>query len=212
MRTKLKQAIALFSTFCVLNTLAAGCSLSFLPAAQTENDKVSLEKLSDTPPADAAKEAEQTGEGKAEAGEEAEAGKETEAGGETNPQENDEGKWHVLDKETAAAVDADFVGTVWHIAEGAFSIAETKMQILEDGSISSSAPSSNAPISDSDLIHVAVDDDTYFYTRTIQGNGESYEDAEAGFQDLAEHVSVEMKGRFENDVFYAAEIRIIKFS
>lgn len=185
MKTKRKKMIVLFSTFCMLYTLAAGCSSSSTPATKTASDKVSAEELSDTPSADDAKDMEK-------------------------PEKNTEGKWHVLDPEVAAAVDADFVGTIWHIAESAFSIAETKMQILDDGSLSSSSPSSNADIPDSQLVHVVVDDDTHFYMRTIYNNGKSYEDAEAEFQDLKEHISVEMKGKFENDVFYATEIRIIK--
>lgn len=122
------------------------------------------------------------------------------------------GKWQVLDSETAAAVDADFVGEVRHIAEGAFSITETKVQILDDGSVASSSPSSNADILDSEIIHVVVDDDTYFSIRTIDGSGERHEDAEAGFGDLEENMSVEMRGTFENDVFYASEVRLIKIS
>lgn len=66
----------------------------------------------------------------------------------------------------------------------------------------------NAPIPDSCLIQVAFDDDTTFLVRTIYDNGESYEDEEAGFEDLQEHMAVDMKGHFEEDVFYATEIRL----
>lgn len=191
MGTKLKKVIVVFSAACMLNALAAGCSFAPAPKPETDNvGDVLAEELNSTLPTNDA---------------------ETIAGTE-KPQEAADGKWHVLDSETAAAIDADFVGEVWHIAEGAFSIVETKMQILDDGSLASSSPSSNAEIPDSLLIHVVVDDDTYFYTRTVYGNGESHEDAEAGFQDLKEHVSVEMRGVFENDVFYASEVRIIKIS
>lgn len=132
--------------------------------------------------------------------------------GTQKPQENAGGKWHVLEPEIAAAVDADFMGKVWHIAEGAFSIAETNVKLLDDGSIASSSPSSNAKIPDSQLVHVIFNDDTLFYIRTISDNGESYEDTEAGFGDLREHMSVEMKGSFEKDVFHATEVRIVKVS
>ena len=33
---------------------------------------------------------------------------------------------------------------------------------------------------------------------------------EASFQDIVKHLSVEMKGQFENNVFHADEIRIVK--
>lgn len=192
MRTSRKKAITLFSAVCLLGALTAGCASGSAPSAKTaadQPDKVSLEEVNNTQPAEDADTAD------------------TET-----PAENAGGRWHVLAPEVAAKVDADFEGTIWHIAEGAFSIAETQVQILDDGSLVSSSPSSSADIPDSDLIHVVVDDDTYFYIRTIQGSGESYEDTEAGFGDLKEHMSVQMKGSFENDVFYAAEIRMIKIS
>lgn len=123
-------------------------------------------------------------------------------------QENAVGRWQVLEPEAAAAFDADFKGKVWKITEDSFYIVETKVKILEDGSLSTSTPSSNAPIPDSWLIQVVFDDDTTFLVRTIYDNGESYEDQEAGFEDLEEHMAVDMKGHFEEDVFYATEIRM----
>ena len=107
----------------------------------------------------------------------------------------------------AAAVDADFLGKVWKIEEDSFFIAEKKVKILDDGSLSYSSPSSNADLPDSQLIHVILEDDTRFYLKTTDGNGESYEDTKAEFQDLKVHMSVEMKGSFKNDKFYAKEIR-----
>ena len=112
----------------------------------------------------------------------------------------------------AAAIDADFSGTVWKMGEDAFYIAEEKVMLEEDGSIISSSPSSNAEIPDSDLIEVVFGEDTYFYMRTVQGDGASHEDTDAGFSDLEKGVSVELKGYFEKDVFHAEEIRIVKVS
>jgi hypothetical protein len=48
--------------------------------------------------------------------------------------------------------------------------------------------------------------------RTVQGDGASHEDTDAGFSDLEKGVSVELKGYFEKDVFHAEEIRIVKVS
>ncbi len=125
--------------------------------------------------------------------------------------ENTAGKWQVFEPEVAAAVDADFMGKIWKIEDDSFFITEKKVKILDDGSLTSSSPSSNADIPDSQLIHVVFDDNTYFCVRTIYENGESHEEKDAGFQDLKEHMSVEMKGKFENDVFYATEIRLLEF-
>jgi len=91
--------------------------------------------------------------------------------------------------------------------EDSFFIAEKKVIILDDGSLSYSSPSSNADIPDSQLIHVVFDDDTCFYSKTTNENGEGNEAKEAEFQDLKEHMSVEMKGSFKNDEFHATEIR-----
>ncbi len=121
--------------------------------------------------------------------------------------ENTAGKWQVLEPDVAAAVDADFLGKVWKIEENSFFIAEKKVKILDDGSLSYSSPSSNADLPDSQLIHVILEDDTRFYLKNNDGNGESYEDKKAEFQDLKVHMSVEMKGSFINDKFYATEIR-----
>lgn len=196
MKTNLKKKMVLFCIVCILSVWTAGCGSSPAPDVKTNANQTAeplSEKSNDTPSADDVRETEN-------------------AAGTETPQESAEGKWHVLEPEVAAAVDADFLGMVWHIAEGAFSIAETQIQILDDGSLMSSSPGSTATIPDSELIHVIVDEDTYFYIRTIYGSGERYEDTEAGFGDLKEHISVEMKGSFENDVFYAAEVRMIKVS
>lgn len=185
-KTKIRKIIVLLSTVCILNTLAAGCGSRPESVTKTQGrqaDDALAEDGGDSPI------------------ENNDAGKE-------KPQENVAGKWQVLDPEAAAAFDADFKGKVWKIAEDSFFIVETKVKILDDGSLTSSTPSSNANVPDSQLIQVVFDDDTYFCVRTIYGNGESYEDEEAGFQDLKEYMPVDMKGRFENDVFYATEIRL----
>lgn len=124
--------------------------------------------------------------------------------------DNTGGKWHVLSPEVAAVIDADFEGIVRKIEKNTFYIAESFVEIFDDGSILDSSPAADADIPDSELIPVAFDENTHFYIRTIHNDGESYEDTEATFQDITEQQSVEMKGRFENDVFHADEIRIVK--
>lgn len=165
---KLKKAMILFSTICILNTMVTGCGSE--SAAKTEENQVG-EALSE------------------------------------EAQEDTAGKWQVLEPDVAAAVDADFLGKVWRIEEDSFFIAEKKVKILDDGSLSYSSPSSNADIPDSQLIHVVFEEDTGFYIRTTDGSGENYEDKEAEFQNLKEHMSVEMKGSFKGDEFHATEIR-----
>ena len=180
---KLKKAMILLVTVCILNTMVTGCgSGSVAKTEENQTDEALSEELNDAPP--------------------------KEIDGNTDGlQENTAGKWKVLEPDVAAAVDADFLGKVWKIEEDSFFIAEKKVKILDDGSLSYSSPSSNADLPDSQLIHVILEDDTRFYLKTTDGNGESYEDKEAEFQDLKVHASVEMKGSFKNDEFYATEIR-----
>ena len=180
---KLKKVMILLGTVCILNTMVTGCgSGSVAKTEENQTDEALSEELNDAPP------------------------KEIDGNTDGLP-ENTAGKWQVLEPDVAAAVDADFLGKVWKIEEDSFFIVEKKVKILDDGSLSYSSPSSNADIPDSRLIHVILEDDTSFYLKTTDGNGESYEDKEAEFQDLKVHASVEMKGSFKNDEFYATEIR-----
>lgn len=180
---KLKKVMILLGTVCILNTMVIGCgSDSIAKTEENQTDEALLEELNDAPP--------------------------KEIDGNTDGlQENTAGKWQVLEPDIAAAVDADFLGKVWKIEEDSFFIAEKKVKILDDSSLSYSSPSSNADLPDSQLIHVILEDDTRFYLKTTDGNGDSYEDTKAEFQDLKVHMSVEMKGSFKNDNFYATEIR-----
>ena len=177
---KLKKIMILLGTVCILNTMVTGCGSG--SAAKTEENQTG-EALSEELKDASLKEIDENTEG------------------------NTAGKWQVLDPDVAAAVDADFLGKVWKIEEDSFFIAEKKVKVLDDGSLSYSSPSSNAVLPDSQLIHVILEDDAHFYLKTTDGNDESYEDKEAEFQDLKIHMSVEMKGSFKNDEFYATEIR-----
>ena len=177
---KLKKIMILLGTACILNTMVTGCGSG--SAAKTEENQTG-EALSEELKDASLKEIDENTEG------------------------NTAGKWQVLDPDVAAAVDADFLGKVWKIEEDSFFIAEKKVKVLDDGSLSYSSPSSNAVLPDSQLIHVILEDDAHFYLKTTDGNDESYEDEEAEFQDLKIHMSVEMKGSFKNDEFYATEIR-----
>ena len=58
-----------------------------------------------------------------------------------------------------------------------------------------------------ELIHVVFEEDTRFYLKDTDENEEGHGNKEAGFQDLKEHMCVEMKGSFKNDEFHATEIR-----
>ena len=179
---KLKKAMIVFGTVCIFSTMITGCGSGSESAAKTEEIQIS-EVLSEDSNS-ASKEIDEDTE---------------------EPQENAESRWQVLEPD--AAVDADFLGKVWKIEEDSFFIAEKKVKILDDGSLSYSSPSSNADLLDTQLIHVVFEEDTRFYLKDTDENEEGQGNKEAGFQDLKEHMSVEMKGSFKNDEFHAAEIR-----
>ena len=181
---RLKKAMVVFGTVCILNTMVTGCGSGSESAAKTEENQIS-EVLSEESN-DAAKEID---------------------GDTEEPQENTEGKWQVLEPDVAAAVDADFLGKVWKIEEDSFFIVEREVKILDDGSIVYSSPSSDADIPDSKLIRVVFEEDTRFYLKDTDENEEGHGNKEAGFQDLKERMFVGMKGSFKNDEFHAAEIR-----
>ena len=181
---RLKKAMVVFGTVCILNTMVTGCGSGSESAAKTEENQIS-EVLSEESN-DAAKEID---------------------GDTEEPQENTEGKWQVLEPDVAAAVDADFLGKVRKIEEDSFFIVEREVKILDDGSIVYSSPSSDADIPDSKLIRVVFEEDTRFYLKDTDENEEGHGNKEAGFQDLKERMFVEMKGSFKNDEFHATEIR-----
>lgn len=122
-----------------------------------------------------------------------------------------DGRWHVLDPETASLVDADFEGTVEKIASDSFFISETVTEILDDGTmLMGTAASTDVAIPDSDLLRVVYDDTTRFYIRTIYNGGESYDDSEFSSDDLELQALVSLKGEIRDDIFYADEVRISK--
>lgn len=124
--------------------------------------------------------------------------------------DNGSGKYHIFDPELAEYLDADFECIVWRLEEGSFYAAEVYSELLEDGTIMSSSPSSDSTLNDSDLFQVIYDDNTYFSIRTIYENGKRHEDTDADSKDLEEYLDCQLKGSFKNDIFYATEIRMIK--
>lgn len=199
MREQLKKSIRLLGAICISSLLAAGCSST--PAPDAGSQTVSLPSDS-TEPAETGTPQYSTDTDTSD----------TAPAQDDTVSDNAEGKWHVLPPEVAAAVDADFEGIVWRIDDNSFYIAPTETEILEGGILSACGPSPDADLPDTELVSVVFDDSTHFFIRTIHNGGESYEDSDAAFQDIAKEQMVSLKGRFENDVFHATEIRIAKFS
>lgn len=203
MKKQTKHAITLLGIVCISSLLTAGCSST--PAPDTDADQV-IDLIS--PSSDTAEPSEpETTQDDASTN----ASDTASVPGNTRA-DNSEGKWHVLPPETAAAVDADFNGVVWKIDGKSFYIVEITTEVLDDGSVLVGSPASDAEIPDSELISVVYDENTHFYMRTIRNGKDSYEDTEATFQDIEKDLTVEMKGSFQNDIFYATEIRIVKVS
>lgn len=201
MKINRKKIKVLFGAACIFGALATGCSSGPVPAGNASEEeavgKVTVEAI---PPAENPSSA--ASEKNSYSGTAAQSSGEPES-------EAQDGRWHVLDPETAAAVDADFEGTVWKTDNDTFYIAENTVEV-EGDIIFGGGPSSDAQIPDSDLIQVVYDENTYFYTRNIYDGGSRHEDVEAGPEELEIYMTVEMKGNFKNDIFYADEIRMAK--
>lgn len=201
-----KKLIALLSVTGILAGLSAGCGSGPAPDARAASDSeiVMIQGTDVSASQDMTQGASQG----------ASAAQGSSQGDPQNGTQGEEnvsgGKWQVLDPKTAAVVDADFLGVVWKLDTDSFYIVEEKVEILEDGSILGGSPSEGAEIPDSELIQVVFDENTHFYIRNIKDGGKSYEDTEAGFQDIVEYASVDLKGQFQEDIFYADEVRINK--
>lgn len=211
MKNKLKKMILLLTVTSVLCLAAMGCSSDPVPGQDsglvptgTETDKPKDIANTETPEDVPDAETEKNMKDPVAAAEPSDNGS-----GQTEDQ-NDGGKWHVLDPELAKELDADFECIVWELKEGSFYAAEVHTEILEDGSLLTGSPSSESTLDDSELFQVVYDDNTHFYVRNIYDNGDRFEDTEAGPKDLEIYSDCALKGYFENDIFYASEIRISK--
>ena len=118
------------------------------------------------------------------------------------------GKWHVYDPDIAAAVDADFEGTVHKIDADSFFISPMETKLTENDALVTISPAPDAEIPDEELVKVVFDNDTVFTLRDIYDGGERHEDSEASFQTIEKGHSVALKGKFQNDVFHADAILI----
>lgn len=213
MKNKLKKMILLLTVISILCMAATGCSSA--PVSKQDPEPISeAEKTPENLPDNEIKadKPENSTDDKTE--EDIKTSEETTNSSDNeSPQsedENNSGKYHVFDPELAEYLDADFECIVWRLEEGSFYAAEVHCEILEDGSIMSSAPSSHSTLDDSDLFQVIYDDNTYFSIRTIYENGKRHEDTDADSKDLEEYLHCQLKGSFKNDIFYATEIRITK--
>lgn len=212
MKIKGKKIVAVLCAVCALNFMAAGCGNDSAAGETSEADVTreadATSEADVTGEADATSEADVTGE--ADVTEEAEVTDVTETEQGDTTESNVEGRWHVLAPDIASIVDADFEGSVMKIDADFFYIAETQIEIMEDGSLLAVDASTEAQLPDSDLIQVVFEEDARFYIRTIYENGARYEDSEAEFKDLEQNMSVSLKGEFAGDVFHAKEIRMNK--
>lgn len=205
MKNKLKKMILLLTAVSVLSLAAMGCSSDPVSGQDTKPVSAETETPANDPEDMSDSEAEENNMKDPEA-----AAEPSENGSGQPEDQNDGGKWHVYDPELAKQLDADFECMVWELKEDSFYAAEIHNEILDDGSILSAGPSSQSTLDDSELFQVVYDDNTHFCIRNIYDNGKRYEDSEAGPEDLEVYSSCDLKGYFENDIFYASEIRIQK--
>lgn len=210
MKNKLRKMILLLTATSVLCLATIGCSSAPVSGSDLEPASEETEAPIDEPEPTDETQTPSDAETKDDIKAPKEAANPSDNDSEQSINENGSGKWHVLDPELAKSLDADFECMVWRLDEGSFYAAEVSNELLEDGSIISVGPSSESTLDDSELFQVVYDDNTYFYIRNIYDNGKRYEDIDAGPKDLEEYLNCQLKGYFENDIFYASEIRISK--
>lgn len=213
MKYKCKKMTVLSLLICLFTMAATGCS-STSAAGDETNEPTKLEA-----PEQITDEAEETEpDSDSDAADETEANDDSDAADEAEPENGSDaadeaessGKWHAYDADLAAAVDADFEGSVYEINTDSFFILPLETSLMEDGSLLTVETAPGAEISDEELVKVIFDNNTVFTMRDIYDGGARYEDSDASFQNIEKDISVSLKGNFQNDIFHANEIRIIK--
>lgn len=210
MKMKLKRAIVVLGAVCLLCITVTACTSKSETETTQENENASAHALNDAdgPLATAEANDPQAADTGTDGPQDAVPGPEADNPGDTQAGSGGNSRWHVLDPETAKAVDADLEGTVRKTDQDTFFISVDITDVFEDGSMLYSSPSSEVVVPDSDLLQVVYTDNTRFYIRNIYNNGASYEDEEATSESLEPKQSVSLKGTIEEDVFYADEVRI----
>lgn len=104
--------------------------------------------------------------------------------------------------------EAELMGDIKEIGDGQFRIAEATTGETEDGEETLVVTAAGAE--DVNLKTVVYDEDTVFTFQTIRDGGASHEEREGSAEDLAKELMADMKGYYEEDVFHATEIQVIK--
>lgn len=220
MKYKWKKLIALSLVICMLAMLTVGCGSA--PAAGNEtNGPEPIADSTDTPTKEDETESENPASDDAESNspdvsdDTGEATEEQKQDSADNPENTGNGsktsdKWHVYDADVAAAVDADFEGTVYRIDTDSFFIAPSETTLLDGGELLVVESAEEVEIPEEELVKVVSDNNTVFTLRDIYDGGASHKDSDASFQTIEKGVSVSLKGEFQEDVFHADAVRIIK--
>ncbi len=220
-----KKFVTLSLTVCILGIVAAGCGSA--PAAETgtkmDAPALTVEEINEPAMTDKSKSADdktnaEEADNSVPANDQTDTEPPAQDSSDNSAEDNSDnstetqnsGKWKVYDPDVAAAVDADFEGNVYKIEADSFFIVPTETWLEENGAIISTSLSPGVEIPDEDLVQVTFDDNTAFILRDIYDGGERHEDSDASFQNIEKEVSVALKGTFQNDVFCADQIRIIK--
>lgn len=212
MKYKWKKMIVLSLVACILAISTMGCGSS-PAAANEENTPTTLDspapikdETNETKPDEGADEAQADVTDKTENSSADDTDNSTD---EENTSETS-GKWQVYDADVAAAIDADFEGSVYEIKEDSFSIFPIETSLQKDGSLLTVERAPGAEILSDDLVQVVFDGNTVFTLQDIYDGGARHEDSDASFQNLEKDVTVSLKGEFQNDIFHATAIRITK--
>lgn len=114
-------------------------------------------------------------------------------------------------QEPSGTEEEDFSGDIVEIGEGQFTVIEIYLEELEDGGeiMVASAEGSDEE-KEAPRITVTYDENTKFIRQKIWDAGAGHEETEGTADDLETGLTAHMKGRFEGEVFHAAEVMVVE--
>lgn len=130
---------------------------------------------------------------------------ETEDGAE---EESEEERSEKDSQETSDMQEESLLGDIREIGDGQFRVVEAITGETEDGGKTMIVAAAGAEVTD--LKTVVYDENTVFTFQTIWDGGARHEEREGSADDLAEELTVDMKGFYEKEVFHATKIQIVK--
>lgn len=102
---------------------------------------------------------------------------------------------------------ASLSGEIREISERSFTLNQIMGEDSGDGTEIAVLPVEDEAMT---LVTVSYDEKTVFTRRTIESDGESYEDSEGSPEELKAGDMVELQGSYEGEIFRASQVRLVE--